>query len=1253
MFGILATALVGFVTVSLYAQAEMLTNPGFESWALNGPSGPPDNWAIYPTSNFSASQEATTIHGGTYSTNLTWSTTSNRDFEQIDIPVMADSDYTFSAWAYDNDPAGRVRIYIRWEDSGGGYISNFYSPYSSDSPSWQLLTTGSATAPSTAAQCAVRIRCYDVSAGWDGDATVLVDDASFTAVVPVGPIPVSIYDIQYTTAPSGDSPYEDSLVQTSGIVTVSSDTFPNGYFIQDGAGAWNGIYVYDNANTVSEGDDITITGTVDEYYSKTEIDNVTSVMINSSGNPLPAASIISTNTVNTSEAYEGVLVKVEDVVVTNASLPNGEWAIDDGSDSCLVDDWASYSYSPALGNCLHVTGIVDYSYGNFKIEPRYDADIELLLFPPVVSVSDTTPTVNEGVALSFAVDGSDPRPGETVTLSALGLPPGATFTDGSGNPVSGSFDWTPNYGQAGTYAVTFIATDGGCSPTLADTLEVTITVNDVNQPPLVTLANSSWTVDEGVELSFDVQGTDTDTCDGDLVALSVDGLPSGAGFTDGTGNPVTGTFTWTPNYGQAGVCSLTFIGTDDHTPSLADSVEVIITVNDVNQGPHIAVSDTNPEVDEGNVLTLTVYGSDPDTTDKDDVVLSVQNSPPGATFTDGTGNPITGTFEWTPNFCQGDSVYTVTFIASDIHTKLQASVNVQITVNDVDQKPTITAIYTYYQGKELYDIPTNTITAFDPDTLDKDDVIIHVLNLPDSAHFTLHQSNPAIGCLDWMPLWNQGDSTYTITFIAQGVHSKDLYDSVKVTIDVVDKVDEAFTLSIDSVAAWPCQHVDVPVSLCGSYPVGAYNVLIHWDCSMADLIGVEQKWYHVNGDSFKFEYFNWTTWEVDDGCKVRVVGLHDKPNDVDTPPMDPGQDQLVFDLFFEVSNTWDINYEIPITFEVDECGDNALSDPTGYVLYTPPDPGDAYGDTTCPLEPLPPGYPENPSVALIGGVIYHSDIAEEYVGDINLNETPYEIADAVMYLEYLNGEAELIPGREAEQSAASDVNLDGTPWSIADVVLLIDIINGYAEPLAKVAPSSEVVEVTIPEEATDHTQISVHSPTALGGAYLVIKHDGQIGVPILAGRAEGMNLDYSDRDGELRVIIYSWKSNQIEQGDGALFTVSGKGKISLRKVQFSDPYGSLMKVKTSIIPIAFKLAQNYPNPFNPVTTIAFDLPRNSDVTLTIYNIMGEKVETLVSSGLKAGHYEVNWNARSVSSGIYFYTINAGSFTDTKKMVLMK
>jgi hypothetical protein len=89
------------------------------------------------------------------------------------------------------------------------------------------------------------------------------------------------------------------------------------------------------------------------------------------------------------------------------------------------------------------------------------------------------------------------------------------------------------------------------------------------------------------------------------------------------------------------------------------------------------------------------------------------------------------------------------------------------------------------------------------------------------------------------------------------------------------------------------------------------------------------------------------------------------------------------------------------------------------------------------------------------------------------------------------------------------------------------------------------------------------------------------------------------------------------------------------------------------IPVSYKLYQNYPNPFNPTTTIEYHLPAVSYVDLSVYNLLGQKVVTLVSGNKNAGFHQVKWDASGRSSGVYYYVIKADRFEDVKKMILLR
>jgi len=117
-----------------------------------------------------------------------------------------------------------------------------------------------------------------------------------------------------------------------------------------------------------------------------------------------------------------------------------------------------------------------------------------------------------------------------------------------------------------------------------------------------------------------------------------------------------------------------------------------------------------------------------------------------------------------------------------------------------------------------------------------------------------------------------------------------------------------------------------------------------------------------------------------------------------------------------------------------------------------------------------------------------------------------------------------------------------------------------------------------------------------------------------------------------------------------LFTIPAN---NTRMVAFTEGDPTFISDDTQHTPEQFTLYQNYPNPFNPVTTITYSLSEQSHVTLTVYNILGSEVGTLVNEQHVPGTYSVTFDAMDLPSGIYFYTLQAGSFSETKRMVLTK
>jgi hypothetical protein len=126
--------------------------------------------------------------------------------------------------------------------------------------------------------------------------------------------------------------------------------------------------------------------------------------------------------------------------------------------------------------------------------------------------------------------------------------------------------------------------------------------------------------------------------------------------------------------------------------------------------------------------------------------------------------------------------------------------------------------------------------------------------------------------------------------------------------------------------------------------------------------------------------------------------------------------------------------------------------------------------------------------------------------------------------------------------------------------------------------------------------------------------------------------------------------------DKTLLEVGKSYDYQLRETGFDGQVATLETVTLTVrfnVAREYELAQNYPNPFNPTTTIRYQIPTAETVSLKVYDVLGKEVATLVSGRQEAGNYAVPFNASGLSSGMYFYRLQAGSFVETRKMMLVK
>jgi hypothetical protein len=388
---------------------------------------------------------------------------------------------------------------------------------------------------------------------------------------------------------------------------------------------------------------------------------------------------------------------------------------------------------------------------------------------------------------------------------------------------------------------------------------------------------------------------------------------------------------------------------------------------------------------------------------------------------------------------------------------------------------------------------------------------------------------------------------------------------------------------------------------------------------------------------------------------VRIVAIADYNNGQNHPScfIGPVNELAVLDFLVTDDRTMECMY-VPISFVWYDCGDNGFSSVSGDTLfisrhvynYGNANPVEAdvafpslYGaNSTCDVA-LEDGKPD--PIRLVdfqnGGIDIVCADSIDARGDINLNEIANEIADAVLFSNYFIYGISVFDVNPAGQTAATDVNADGIALSVADLVYLIRVIVGDALPYPK-----EVTNEVLSKNASYiHTKTGVMSVTEgseMSAAYLIV--EGNVTPELLV---DNMEMKYAFDGVNTRVLVYSMEGNSFA---GEFLNVTG----NVMSIEMATREGN--PVALSLIPTEFALKQNYPNPFNPTTNISFSLPEAGKAELSIYNINGQKVAAFAGD-FNAGSHKIEWDAAELASGVYFYKLVAGNFTDTKKMVLLK
>lgn len=358
-------SLLALAGLTIGANAQIFSS-SFENWNTNTPPTPTD-WMGAKT-NLSADSITKVTSGaqnGSFAVKLQNRSGSSKRFTSSSFAIVQGTFYEIKYFAKGKgDIMSGLWTGKSPSASPFGYVNDGSYETVNTTTSWWVYTDYvMADTTTSSAEISFWVRNTIASSNH-----VSFDNVTVTAVTPQSK---TIYDIQYSTAVNGDSPEKNNFISTSGVVTAKS---PYGYFIQDGQGAWNGIYVddQDNVGTVTIGDNVTIKGVVKEDYGQTIL-NVVQLTVNSSGNALPTAEWLPTNSVK-QEKYEGVFVKVGNAACTSMPDTYNEWKADDGSGFVKINDQI-YLFTPTLNSHYDITGVVEYSFSEYKVLPRSAADV--------------------------------------------------------------------------------------------------------------------------------------------------------------------------------------------------------------------------------------------------------------------------------------------------------------------------------------------------------------------------------------------------------------------------------------------------------------------------------------------------------------------------------------------------------------------------------------------------------------------------------------------------------------------------------------------------------------------------------------------------------------------------------------------------------------------------------------------------------------------------------------------------------------
>jgi hypothetical protein len=479
-------------------------------------------------------------------------------------------------------------------------------------------------------------------------------------------------------------------------------------------------------------------------------------------------------------------------------------------------------------------------------------------------------------------------------------------------------------------------------------------------------------------------------------------------------------------------------------------------------------------------------------------------------------------------------------------------------------------------------------------------------------------------------------------------------------------------------------YYDISIDLDNTYinnEMGGYDFLITYDNSALTFVSADPGQLL---DDCGWEFFTYrfgAFGNCDGGCPsglLRLTALAETNNGDNHPDCFTNDGVLTTSgqlatLRFLVSNdrTLECQYAAVEFFWID-CTDNAISSKGGDTLFVERKiynfEGDEIQDHTygfpgkygildeCLLgDYFGKNFPLRDIDFKNGGFDIVCGDSIDATGDINVNGLAYEIGDGVMYTAYFIEGLSAFGDHIEASIAASDANNDGIVLSVSDLVYLIRVIQGDANPYPKPVTGADNFVISTQRNG-DGLIVSSEATAEAGAALLHFTVSGTVQSVTPVGSASEMDVKYGVEGNELTVLVYNIGDNAISSGADDMLIVRTDGEIKLAESDVVDFFGNPMNVETRVVPSSYAM-KNFPNPFNPTTTIQLSLPQAGDYRIAIYNITGQLIRTFEGHS-DAGTVSVVWDGKDsyghqVATGMYLYQGKSGSYSETRKMMLLK